>query len=671
MIDHIDLIEGIKEEIRATPHFIEYTVLGKEREKALWKITISVQDKSRNELDESLEGAAVWWKGAINGTAEILSVLPEDSKIILRYASQAPPESGEKIRIYLPKYLEALAKIWSMESWAQHCARWLDKLKTKNTFNDHLVPRHNLYQWLRRNQREAFNLLGFDIGFLHGPPGTGKTTTLGAMLAQILAQYPKHRVLLLSTTNLAVDEALISVDSALKQKSAQPAIEKIRLKECKRLGNHFVASKYADAMHLLPAQDKTLIEKLVALEAEKPAEDDLQKYSQWKTDIEEIRAKIKRQSSEILENSRLVAMTTTRAIYTFDALRAKFSADLIVFDESSQVGQAHALALAPLGKKCLFTGDPEQLAPIVKSKESRARTWLGQSMFANQKYFPDATVFLSEQSRMAEPICQIVSKTFYRGKLKVAGGCGIAWHDARDVKTSPVVSNHVSVRNIAQGANYSAQYGGWIRYESAKNICELIIKMKDAYELENESLLVLTPFRAQRRLLKTFLKKANIRGVKVSTVHRAQGGECHTVIFDPVDGDNEFLKTEDARRLVNVALSRAQARLILYLSEKDTNNPVFKQIGDLIGSMSRIAQVESKSTHQRREIKNDCRSMVLEPDFPKNALHKELAIYSKSGDIIGKITEVMNDGDSFKLFVYKTGEYKTFKTEYVKRNFQS
>src|SRR5690606_40670799 len=95
---------------------------------------------------------------------------------------------------------------------------------------------------------------------------------------------------------------------------------------------------------------------------------------------------MKKQAGEVLKDARLAAMTTTRAVYTVDTLwdggQGKF--DLVVFDESSQVGLAHALALTPLGSKCLFAGDPQQLAPIVRSKNNLAVKWLGSSIFSLQ-----------------------------------------------------------------------------------------------------------------------------------------------------------------------------------------------------------------------------------------------------------------------------------------------
>jgi superfamily I DNA and/or RNA helicase len=87
--------------------------------------------------------------------------------------------------------------------------------------------------------------------------------------------------------------------------------------------------------------------------------------------------------------------------------------------------------------------------------------------------------------------------------------------------------------------------------------------------------LILTPFLAQVRLIHEQLRAAGLPRVSVSTVHRAQGGERLVVFFDPVLGRSAFLRGEAGARLINVALSRAQARLVLFLAEDDKSNPHF------------------------------------------------------------------------------------------------
>lgn len=664
MIEVSDILNGIREEIRSTPDYVDFRVTGHAREGALWKVFISADDKGRNELDESLEGARAWWKGLPPGTAEVLSVMPDESQINLRFASKPPPNAGDTLRVYLPQYLDKLFDVWSDDIWADKCVRWMTDLEEHNPKNPTKTLSSREFPWLRTAQKQAFELPASTVSFLHGPPGTGKTRTIGALIAKYLTTFPNERVLLLSTTNVAVDEAIISVDNALWDTPTLRGATRIRHDECKRIGNHFVATKYKGRDHLLPKQDTGLLEQLIKLEIQRPVEDDIRAYASWKQSVESLRAQMREHAAKSLIHSRLVAMTTTRAVFSFEQIRELFPADLIVFDESSQVGLAHALSLAPLGRRVIFTGDPYQLAPIARSTVDDSREWLAQSMFSRQRHFRDATCFLDEQSRMAEPICQVVSKTFYRGRLKVASGCDKQWLAERAISDSRVETQAVSIRHIPAEHKYSTKYGGWIRFESAEFVAELVTRLNR--EVDTKEILVLTPFRAQRRLIKTFLKNAGVRGVAVSTVHRAQGSECHTIIFDPVAGSNAFLQTEDAPRLINVALSRAKARLVVLLSAGDLANPTLKSIHTVIQNVAVILQ--NDGIRPNKQQRNRHVSLILDKGFPKNAVNKEIGIKSIRGDIVGRVKEVSADGKEFTLFVYATGEVKKFKTEFVRKN---
>ena len=103
--------------------------------------------------------------------------------------------------------------------------------------------------------------------------------------------------------------------------------------------------------------------------------------SDGRSQLEGVRSKLRQQSMNAVARARLAAMTTTRAVFSYDELAALGPYDLVVFDEASQVGLAHALALVPLGNAVIFAGDPRQLAPIVVSKGADAHEWLGRSAF--------------------------------------------------------------------------------------------------------------------------------------------------------------------------------------------------------------------------------------------------------------------------------------------------
>jgi hypothetical protein len=153
-------------------------------------------------------------------------------------------------------------------------------------------------------------------------------------------------------------------------------------------------------------------------------------------------------------------------------------------------------------------------------------------------------------------------------------------------------------------------------------------------------LIVLTPFRAQRALIRQRLRAHGVPdAVKVSTVHRAQGSETPVVLFDPVDGAQPFLRTEEAGRLINVALSRAQAKVVVYLSPGDLTNPMLAPI------------------LQRLRLAGDQREAVplIElaglPGFPGNAVGLRVV----AGRHTGEVSRVSQDGREFWLVNERTG----------------
>jgi len=383
-------------------------------------------------------------------------------------------------------------------------------------------------------------------------------------------------------------------DAALQQITRDEVQPSGLRKACSRIGNHFLAGNYRGREHLLPVKDFSLIGALADLEAKAPDRGDVQQYEQWKAQIEVIRAKVRRQSFNAVRDARLSAMTTTRAVFTYDELWAIGPYDLVVFDEASQVGLAHALALVPLGKSAVFAGDPRQLAPIVISKRADAHEWLGRSVFYSMREADPYTCLLDEQSRMAPGICTVVSQAFYDGKLKVASACrsdGTWLTERRPFPVMNLGAKNAYLVPTPFESRFSQKYGGHIRHETAELIVGLIDDL--VKEIGQSDILVLTPYKAQKNLLRTLLKNAGYKGVLVSTVHRAQGSERNTVIFDPVHASTSFLNNRDlGPRLMNAALSRAKARLFVIASRENLVNPVIRQIANILSSDRAAAKLD-------------------------------------------------------------------------------
>ena len=350
-------------------------------------------------------------------------------------------------------------------------------------------------------------------------------------------------------------------------------------------------------------------------------------------------------------------MTTTRAAFTLKSLRELTADgeppfDLVVFDEASQVSLAHALALMPLGRARLFAGDPQQLSPVLRSDDRGARRWLGRSAFAEMPRAGASVALLDEQSRMAAPIGDLVSQLFYDGALRVAADAASSpdWQAARRRALGDIGAEvHVHLQRIQRDGGWSAAHRGPVRRESAEAIAALIADALASGAWRADELIVLTPFRAQRALIRQSLTARGLpESLRVSTVHRAQGSEAPVVLFDPADGAQPFLHGEDAQRLLNVALSRAQAKLVVFVSAADAASPL---LAPLVQKL-RLAS-DDRAAEPLIEL-------ARQPGFPANAVGRRIT----AGRHSGEVARVSADGSQFWLINASTGVEQVFDVEF-------
>ncbi|GAA0765199.1 DNA2/NAM7 family helicase [Ideonella azotifigens] len=659
-----DLRTALNAELAATPEYYDFKVLRSEREGALWRVTLAPgyvfaegqrpgQASAQALLDDSLDGASAWWGAPEKGGASVLAVVVEDDQLVLQNASSPPPGTDLLIRLYPPRFLTAVADAWWDTPWAERALACLPDLARPEVLADGPVLTGEPFRWLRPAQRQALSLLQASSGFLWGPPGTGKTTTLGVMLAEYLERRPEARVLLLSTTNQAVDLATLAVDKALQKGRRETLRATVR-----RLGTRFDAAAYAGREHLLPTDDHDLIGRLARVEAARPSSREAAKLKAWADRLAALREELRAQSLKVLRSCRLVSMTTTRAAFTLKTLRelapeeGEPPFDLLVFDEASQVSLAHALALMPLGRARLFAGDPQQLSPVLRSPDRLARRWLGRSAFGEMPPRGASVALLDEQSRMAGPISELVSDLFYDGALRVAEDALASpdWLAARQRALGDAdAGTHVHVHRLKTDGAWSAMERGPARRESAELIAATVAAALESGHWLPQELIVLTPFRAQRALIRQRLWAHGVpETVKVSTVHRAQGSEAPAVLFDPADGTQPFLQTEEAQRLLNVALSRAQAKVLVYLSAADITNPM----------LAALVQRLKLGTDTREAV--PLLELARRPGFPANALGQRVS----AGRHTGEVSRLSPDGRQFWLVNERSGTEQLFDTEF-------
>lgn len=523
-------------------------------------------------LDESLEGCRAVWGDDLTGRGEVFVVSPEAGELAIRFAQGAPPADGATVWLYQQDFLTPLIDLWKIDSLAHKALAATETPSEPPDASRRLAP---AFSDLRARQLEAVVASLSKRALVVGPPGTGKTYTVGAIVAALLTRFKNSRILLVGPTNVAVDTALLAADDWLLRMGRNDLRASM-----KRLGSRFDARNYRDRAHLLAPGVADAALALSVLELEEPPRADIRKFLEWKERVEAARAAMRVDIAGVVSDARVVAMTTASIMIWNDAVRASGKWHFLLCDEASQVPGPMALMLTTLADNVTFTGDPNQLSPIVQSGDLATQDLLTKTAF--QIVVPSQRVQLNEQSRMVPEICDVISHTFYEGDLRVCRKAlaDLAW--VRD-RSSYFVDGRevprVAFDGRAQELTWSAKYNGLIRFTSANLVADHVAELLGSY-CEPKDILVLAPFRAQRALLRTFLKRGG-KEIRVSTIHRSQGSESKIVIFDPVDASSKFLSRDEGKRMINVAVSRAQAHVIVVINKTDLQNPWLAQMARL------------------------------------------------------------------------------------------
>jgi hypothetical protein len=523
----------------------------------------TIKGRRSTAIDEALEGSRAVWGENFEGHGKVFVVSPDTAELVLDHAHGALPGAEQPIRLFPRDFLTPLIDLWSDPARARKANDLLKGQPLARTPAEKPLPL--AMQSLRDRQVEAVQASLQRSALIIGPPGTGKTYTVGATLAYLLCRFPNARVILTGPTNVAVDTALVSADEWLLR-LGRPDLRATM----KRVGSRFDTRRYAGREHLLAPGLYEAAVKLSLLEDEEPPKSSIERYVAWKKRVEEARGALTVDFVALARDTRVLALTTTSAFLHFDALSMARAWHVVVCDEASQVTMPAALMVGTLATQAIFAGDPNQLAPVVQCKA--AAPLLSRTAF--DVLTQARTVRLNEQSRMAPGICDVISHAFYGNDLIVCRKAArdTQWHRERSpwfVNGRPVPP--ILFDNRAGDHDWSAKYNGWIRYGSAKVVQALVSELLGSYA-EPQDILVLTPFRAQRALIRAMFKHDTLRAVRVSTVHRAQGTECGIVVFDPVDAGGTFLNCDDGKRLINVALSRAKAHAAIMINRTDLNN---------------------------------------------------------------------------------------------------
>ena len=254
-------------------------------------------------------------------------------------------------------------------------------------------------------------------------------------------------------------------------------------------------------------------------------------------------------------------------LFARESMKSKY--DLLFVDEAGQIPIADALACSLAAKNVVLLGDPLQLAQVSRGSHPVGTDLsILEHVLGNRDTVPPGQgIFLECSYRMHPDICAFISRHVYEGRLNAAE------------KTSDnAVHDPSGTRGGLEWMPVAHQGNGRSSREEASAIVGAIARMAEARvtvwgeerALSEHDFIVVSPFNAQRVLLRQALAAAGLGGVRVGTVDKFQGQEAPVVFYsmatsggDEIPRDLEFLFEKNR---FNVALSRAQCLSILVCS---------------------------------------------------------------------------------------------------------
>lgn len=417
---------------------------------------------------------------------------------------------------------------------------------------------------LNESQRSAveFALTAGDVAIIHGPPGTGKTTTVVELIRQAAARGEK--VLACAASNLAVDNLL--------ERLVRGGERAIRLGHPARvlpeLQEHtldLLVDAHPDvkvARKLLREAD-ALRDKAARFTRAKPLPGARQEL---RAQARELVADARRIESVVVEHILDSATVICATLTGIDrGILGERAFDLAVIDEAAQAIEPACWIPLLRSGRVVLAGDHCQLPPTIVSTQA-AKEGLAISLMERliSQLGGGIARRLTTQYRMHEAIMGFSSEEFYEGSLVADSAVsGHLLQDLPEVMAGPLTESPLQFIDTA-GAGYDEELepDGESRRNPAE--AELVGKQVEALiaaGLPASDIAVIAPYAAQVRLLREQLR---IDGLEIDTVDGFQGREKEAVVISLVrsNGTGEIGFLGDTRRM-NVALTRARRKLIV------------------------------------------------------------------------------------------------------------
>lgn len=457
---------------------------------------------------------------------------------------------------------EAIAKVKSADDEKLIQLRNVLIGDTKPSFR---VEQPVTFPWLNSSQNAAIQkvLRAREVAIVHGPPGTGKTTTLVEAIGETLKR--ETQVLVCAQSNAAVDW--------ISEQLLARGISVLRIGNPMRVSDNLLEATYEKRYESHPdyielwAIRKAQRELLAKLSSKKSSATERRNASNQLTKLRNRSTEIEiRINDDLFTQSRVIACTLIGT--SARVLERKHFSTLFI-DEAAQAFEAACWAAIIKSDRVIFAGDHLQLPPTIKCREAELKGLSKTLMEKVAENKPSCVELLNIQYRMHRDIMQFSSDWFYEGKLKADPNVAnrtimpldtpLVWIDTAKLgfeeKLNPLSQSRL---NSSEALLLVKTLRDYVRQMGIERIIN-----------ERVDFGIISPYKSQVQLLRRLIKQSKflkpiLHNISVNTVDGFQGQERDVIMISMVRGNDEgrigFLC--DLRRM-NVAITRARMKLIV------------------------------------------------------------------------------------------------------------